>query len=231
MDETVGRLGEPGRLSFGVGIQALGGIALLLPAFNVHGFNPDEWPYRWFVAWIAGAELSLVIGFALLFYQPPAEPGKKRTRGRLIYEGLYAYILPLSVGAAAFVVYVLVLYPRIPQELGGVRPQCSVLGLKRTEVSATFLQAVEANAAAGGSSSQPQSVVTTRPLSILFVGSDFVLVRRPKSPNPVLRSRRMTLRPSLIRVTLRAPNEQVKSEAGLTNREIRIDIRPIVLMD
>lgn len=90
--------------------------------------------------------------------------------------------MALSVVFLGAVLYVSVLYPAIPQEFGGVRPRCAYLDLKTAEVSPDTLKKVagsySASARAGAATTDPSGIATTDKLSLLFVGSDFMLVRR-----------------------------------------------------
>jgi hypothetical protein len=78
----------------------------------------------------------------------------------------------LSVIAAGLAFYVAVLYPQIPQELGGVRPSCAYFDLKAKEVGEPSLRELTATREL-----LTDSVVRTEKVSVLFVGNDFYLIR------------------------------------------------------
>jgi hypothetical protein len=86
------------------------------------------------------------------------------------------------VGVAAFVAYFFVLYPRIPQEFGGVRPDCALLDLNKEAASASLLRTVGASTR----DDTAATVLTSEELKVLFVGGDFVVVRPPNDASSVL---------------------------------------------
>jgi hypothetical protein len=78
------------------------------------------------------------------------------------------------VGATAIslatALYVTVVYPAIPQELGGVKPRCARLEVKRGELSASAQRELV-------DPSSEDTVVRTLPVSLLFTANDFYIVR------------------------------------------------------
>jgi hypothetical protein len=76
----------------------------------------------------------------------------------------------LTAVAVATALYVSVVYPAVPQELGGVKPRCARLDVKTDELSLSAQRDL-------GAASTSEAVVRTRAVDLLFVANDFTIVR------------------------------------------------------
>jgi len=97
---------------------------------------------------------------------------------RLILEfagAAFAIIIFVGLAVLAFV-YVLELYPRIPQEFGGARPRYACLDVVKTQLASETIEALLPT-----SESKPnEQVVRSSKVEVLFSGSDLMLVRSPQ---------------------------------------------------
>lgn len=88
-------------------------------------------------------------------------------------------LLPIFAGIALLGLFTFAIYPRLPQEFGGVKPRCAQLDIATGEVSRGTLVALAPKQAAilsGGES--PPAVVRTEPISIYYSRADSLLVKR-----------------------------------------------------
>jgi hypothetical protein len=88
---------------------------------------------------------------------------------------LLSFLLPLATGVALVGYFALAVYPRLPQEFGGVKPRCARLDLISEQVSSATLSVL------GGGSSDP--VIRSREVSIYYSGADTLLVKL-QAPDP-----------------------------------------------
>jgi hypothetical protein len=132
------------------------------------------------------AVLVFVVAAGLSFFVFPAYAGTRfavayvvLTVGIFVTGALFGGIGMLGtavpwMGFTVFVVgsafYALVVYPRIPQALGGVEPQCAYLDLRRDALGSQAMQQLGAVGVG--------DVVRSGRLSILFTGTDFLLVEK-----------------------------------------------------
>jgi hypothetical protein len=84
---------------------------------------------------------------------------------------LAVYLIPVVAGVAAISFYAAVLYPRIPQELGGVAPRCARLDVKTDSVSETTLTEL-------GASTRTVDVARSGAVSLHFHGGGSIIVKR-----------------------------------------------------
>jgi hypothetical protein len=80
----------------------------------------------------------------------------------------------LAVVVALFYVYVDRIFPRLPQELGGPRPECVTLDVVAAQLSATTLKELGLTASAG--------VMRTQPLHLIYRGGGLAVVRKGDGP-------------------------------------------------
>jgi len=100
------------------------------------------------------------------------------------------FVMALGIGALAF--YVGLLYSKLPQSLGGVRPRCAYLDVQKSGVSKTTLkeilpienatrpepvsQPANSSLATGTLITEPEITKSDR-VDVLLSGSDYVLIR------------------------------------------------------
>jgi hypothetical protein len=161
------------RYALGAGLVCLGAagsIAIVLPAITTA--FPNVIKDRALGIAVTSLLLGLVYGGFVLML-----PGATRP-----LRHIPVYGTPLGLGVAAFVGYFFVLYPRIPQEFGGVKAECAVLDLKRVDSSTSLLKAVGESPPVDTTG----AIATSNELEVLFVGNDFVVARPLDDPASVL---------------------------------------------
>lgn len=124
---------------------------------------------------IAGT-VAVFLGLSAVIFSAKVLANRQRL------EKGFLSLLIVGLAVTAVYAYVALVYPAIPQALGGVQPRCLKLDVATQHVSAATLAALEVNATrsdgedAGGASARPE-VMPTEAVDVLFMGSDFVLVR------------------------------------------------------
>jgi hypothetical protein len=101
-------------------------------------------------------------------------------------------IIIVVAGAAVIIFYVLLVYSRLPQSLGGVRPRCAYLDVQSKGVSNNTLKAIlptsvstamniptvaVPNSTPVGTAGAESEIIRSDKLEVLFFGSDYVIVR------------------------------------------------------
>lgn len=125
-------------------------------------------------------------GVSLWFVYPSGEQKQtSRWADRLQSAFLRGYTKFVTfICVAAFlssfaVIYVLVLYPAVPQEFGGVRPRCAFIDVAKDQVSgATRKEILPYPAESTG------NVAQSYRMTVYFSGSDFMLARRAPGEPP-----------------------------------------------
>jgi hypothetical protein len=144
----VKRLGPAMPFLIGGGVTVL---AYALMSFAGHG--------------LLAAALGMV-GGALLWLLSSVEPIQRRFERSLavVYMGGL-------VAVASTVLFVTVFYPKVPQAIGGVKPQCGYVEVARADASAVLEQELFDPA------QTDTDIARSRELSILFSGGDTYVVR------------------------------------------------------
>jgi hypothetical protein len=116
------------------------------------------------IAWIVFLAL-MAVGYLLLQFFPKLE---QRVDQRYEHSLVALVGFVLAYGAAVF--YLVIVYPNVPQELGGVKPRCGYLDVARADASPSLAQELLAG--------RTQSlIVRSRKLSIFFSSGDAYIVR------------------------------------------------------
>ena len=128
---------------------------------------------------------------------PSETPSKRLDNLRQSFSNFFwRGVIPALFGVGLIAAWMILLYPIVPQALGGVRPRCAQLDLARKDVSAVTLAAVvsatpsptptptvtpsPATGAAAEQKASPAnevSVVRTDEVKVLFSGSDYMLIK------------------------------------------------------
>jgi hypothetical protein len=140
------------------------------------------------------------VAFAF-FYNPPPAKAQPTFRERLTrFNTVFIRIIFVALfGFLAITYYLDLLYSRLPQALGGVRPRCAYLDVVKTDVSQDTLRALfPAEASVPVSSSSPgvapspgvanrsvirdnetpkSETVRSVAVAILYSGSDYTILR------------------------------------------------------
>jgi hypothetical protein len=114
---------------------------------------------------------------------PPHGPPKKELRALTRFVILSLVITVLGIGALYF--WVGLLYSKLPQPLGGVRPRCAYLDIENDGLSKDTLRAILplANPTPSPTPSPPATpptapnIVRSEKVDVLFSGSDYILIR------------------------------------------------------
>ena len=107
----------------------------------------------------------------------------------LVYLGLSIYLLLLVIYVGIFLIFVA--YPALPQELGGIRPQCAQLELAAGEVSTETIEAFAPEVDPGA---LPE-IVRTPNVDVMYSRGDLLLVRPGRgSSGPVYQMSNAVLR-------------------------------------
>ena len=177
-------------------------LSMLIPLGVVVGetdYFRDNYPRLSF--WMLNVFNILMIAFflgSIFFADPDARQGHE-TWGQWLKRvfGRPLLILILFVlGVAAIFYYINLLYSRLPQSLGGVKPRAARLDLDREALSGDMLKALVSEAqlaplqpqtvppAQDGALPQPAAtplpapkVVSSTPVEVLFSGSDVIVIR------------------------------------------------------
>jgi hypothetical protein len=92
------------------------------------------------------------------------------------YRFLWLYFGVLLFIVLGLTFYLETVYPKIPQEFGGVRPRCAYLDVVKSQVSNETLQGIAPPDALNSS----QAVVRSLKVDVLYSGSSLILVRSQK---------------------------------------------------
>jgi len=128
-----------------IGLSFVGFLAL-------SAFVDASWPTTGIAASIVSGGLCL----ALLGYR--------------FYKFVVTLVVPTAVGLLGLVLYVLNVYPELPQEFGGVKPRCVQLDLTRASLSRSTAEALLPKAG-------PDEVGRSYRVSVYFVGSDELILK------------------------------------------------------
>jgi hypothetical protein len=179
-------------------------IVYLLPAV----MSWTKWPQKYFPSKAAlifgvGAALSVAISVGYLFFynKPPAkEKPTFSDRAGQFYRTFMRIMIVTLIGFLALNYYLNLLYSKLPQAMGGVRPRCAYLDVVRNDVSQDTLKALvppEASAPISSSGSPgataphispvgsidkggetlKSETVRSVPVEMLFSGSDYTILR------------------------------------------------------
>ena len=85
---------------------------------------------------------------------------------------MFLHIVAFFISITLISLFIREVYPRIPQALGGAKPQCGQLDLRTSDFSEETLTALGANSS--------QDVVRTKELEIFFQSSSTVIVGIPQ---------------------------------------------------
>jgi hypothetical protein len=122
--------------------------------------------------------LVAVLVFVLVASQTGAESGIVRRLFPNLYDSMFRAGVnwgPFLAFAGAVALYIFVLYPLMPQELGGGHPRCAYLELDRDKLSADVLnELAPPRAIVDGT-----KVVRTTVLDVYNSSKDAVVVKRP----------------------------------------------------
>ncbi len=88
-------------------------------------------------------------------------------------SSVYTYAIPLFFAFVALVLYIFVIFPIVPQELGGVRPRCAFLDVVAEQLS----QETRSALLPPGMQNQASRVIHSVQTDVLFSGDNFLLVR------------------------------------------------------
>ena len=86
---------------------------------------------------------------------------------------LYTFMFLIALPVIAFIVFVVDLYPKIPQEFGGARPYYACLDVVKAQISNETIEGILPSDA----NKSKESVVRSLRVEVLFSGSDVILVR------------------------------------------------------
>jgi len=106
----------------------------------------------------------------LTIYQYPLFLGQKALFKLKYYK--YVSAIPFLIGG--ILLYIFILYPIIPQELGGIRPRCAELDLIKEQLSNETIEALLPKESMKSNS----LVVRSIPVDVFFSGGDFMLVKQ-----------------------------------------------------
>jgi hypothetical protein len=110
--------------------------------------------------------LLCVVGGGLLALLSSVGPMRRYERGSV------AVFLVSLVALSSTVLFLTVIYPKVPQAVGGVEPQCGYLEVARADASAVLVQELFDPA-----QTETDTIARSRKLSILFSGGDTYVVR------------------------------------------------------
>ena len=122
---------------------------------------------------LVGALLSSV-GF--IFFPPEFLSGRLSAFEGLVsvYSIIFFYYIGVLMSLSVLVLYVLLAYPLIPQEFGGIRPRDAVLDVRTKDLSDTTRKAL---GILGGNA---EAVAETKTVSVVFQTGDRLWIRVPR---------------------------------------------------
>jgi hypothetical protein len=89
--------------------------------------------------------------------------------GERFYKFVVVVVAPVTGGLLGLVVYVLSVYPELPQEFGGVKPRCVQLDLTRASLSQATAEALVPKAS--------DEIGRSYRVSVYFVGNDELILK------------------------------------------------------
>jgi hypothetical protein len=112
------------------------------------------------------------------------------------------FFLPAVAGLVLVVLYLNNIYYRIPQSLGGARPRCAEIDFSAREVSPETRKVLFTGAQVllvpqkvlPAVASLSEGVIRSKPLKVLFVGSDILIVRVAGSSEVILEMDRKVIK-------------------------------------
>jgi hypothetical protein len=104
---------------------------------------------------------ALVVSTILTFLLGYSRIGRSTRDHRV--ERVYLAFMILGLGFLAIIVFVAIVYPRLPQAIGGAKPRCAILDIRAAEVSNSTLIELGSETA-----ETPESVVKSGRLNVYY---------------------------------------------------------------
>jgi hypothetical protein len=124
------------------------------------------------------AKAMLLVGAFLIFggliFFPPELISVRNSvseRFQSVYSIVFFYFLGVVMSLSVLSLYVLLAYPLIPQEFGGIRPRAAVLDVRTKDLSDTTRKAL---GILGGNA---EAVAETKTVSVVFQTGDRLWIR------------------------------------------------------
>jgi hypothetical protein len=151
-------------------------ILLIFAASLFFLFKRDYFSRIIFATYAKSLDSFLIFSFTIsVTLLPPMEDGISALISR-IYRWFWVYASVLLFILLGLTFYLERVYPKIPQEFGGVRPRCAYLDMVKSQVSNETLQGIAPPDALKSS----QTVVRSLQVDILYSGSNLILLRSQK---------------------------------------------------
>lgn len=91
------------------------------------------------------------------------------------HDQVFRIFVAYVFASVSLLIYVVVLYPFVPQEIGGLRPKCAILDLVTEELSKPLVKQI----APAGATLGKTAIVRSKPLEVFYHSDERFLVKLP----------------------------------------------------